>query len=242
MIDVDPQGSPFPIPPSPDRVRVIGVVEDCFYYKEYGNTGVRGFVFLRFSMNDWFVSPRQSWLNFLVKTYEDTGSAFDETLRSRIKGVVAAEQSVRFKVESLSERWEDDRMDRLHVLGFIAVISGLMMLMVALGLTGIMWQNVRRRTREIGIRRAVGAPGTGIYGQFLGELAVLVAAALALGCLPIFQFGLLEMVLGSRVPAWVAASGVGATALVLFSVVMLCGLYPSWLAAPRSSGPGVHHD
>ena len=29
----------------------------------------------------------------------------------------------------------------------------------------------RRRTREIGIRRAVGASGDRIYGQFLGELA-----------------------------------------------------------------------
>ena len=117
-----------------------------------------------------------------------------------------------------------------------------MMLMVALGLTGMMWQNVRRRTREIGIRRAVGAPGGRIYGQFLGELAVLVSAAIALGCLPVLQFGLLDMVLWSRVPAWVAACGVGATALVLFLVVLLCGLYPSWLAARVRPAEALHHD
>ncbi len=242
VIEVDPQDNSFPIPPSPDRIRVVGVVENCFYYKEYGNTAVQGFVFLRFSMKDWLVSPTQSWLNFLVKPYPGTGLESGETLSSKIKAVVPAEQSVRFYVESLAERWEDDRLDRLQVLGFIAVISGLMMLMVALGLTGMMWQNVRRRTREIGIRRAVGAPGDSIYGQFLGELAVLVSAAIALGCLPIFQFGLLELVLGSRVPAWVAASGVGATALVLFSVVMMCGLYPSWLAARVRPAQALHHD
>ena len=242
VIEVDPQDNSFPIPPSPDRIRVVGVVENCFYYKEYGNTAVQGFVFLRFSMKDWLVSPTQSWLNFLVKPYPDMEPAFGEALRSRVQAVIPSDKSVRFSVESLLERLEADRLDRLYSLGFIAVISGLMILMVALGLTGMMWQTVRRRTREIGIRRAVGAPGTGIYGQFLGELAVLVTAAIALGCLPVFQFGLLELVLGSRVPAWVAASGVGATALVLFSVVMMCGLYPSWLAARVRPAQALHHD
>ena len=120
---------------------------------------------------------------------------------------------MRFNVESLAERREDDRLGQLQNLGFIALLSGLMMFMVALGLTGMMWQNVRRRTREIGIRRAAGAPTGRIYGQFLGELAVIVTVAIALGCVPMVQFGLLDMVLGSRVPTYVAVCGLGATAL-----------------------------
>ncbi len=241
VINVDPQDSYFPIPPSPDHVRVVGVVEN-FYYKEYGNAEVPGFVFLRFSMNDWFVFPMQSWIYFLVKTYADTGPAFGEALRARIQAVVSAEQSIQFKVKSLAERRDAVRLERLQLLGFIAVISGLMMLMVALGLTGMMWQHVRRRTREIGIRRAVGAPGGRIYGQFLGELAVLVTVAIALGCVPMVQFGLLDMVLGSRVPAYVAACGIGATALALYLLVLLCGLYPSWLASRVRPAEALHHD
>ena len=118
VINVDPQDSYFPIPPSPDHVRVVGVVENCFYYKEYGNAEVPGFVFLRFSMNDWFVFPMQSWIYFLVKTYADTGPAFGEALRARIQAVVPAEQSVPFNVESLAERFEEDRFDSLTNLGF----------------------------------------------------------------------------------------------------------------------------
>ena len=242
VINGDPQDSYFPIPPSPDHVRVVGVVENCFYYKEYRNAEVPGFVFLRFSMNDWFVFPRQGWIYFLVKTYADTGPAFGEALRARIQAVVPAEQSVWFNVESLAKRRDAVRLERLQLLGFIAVISGLMMLMVALGLTGMMWQNVRRRTREIGIRRAVGAPGGRIYGQFLGELAVLVTVAIVLGCVPILQFGLLDMVLGSRVPAYVAACGIGATALALYLLVLLCGLYPSWLASRVRPAEALHHE
>ena len=242
VISVDPRDSGLPLPPSPNRVRVVGVVESCFYYKDYGNVEVPGFVFLRFSMNDWFFFPMQSWLNFLVRTYPGTEPVFGEALRSKLQTVVPREQSVRFNVESLAERREDDRLNQLQNLGFIALLSGLMMFMVALGLTGMMWQNVRRRTREIGIRRAAGAPTGRIYGQFLGELAVLVTVAIALGCVPMIQFGLLDMVLGSQVPTYVAVCGLGATALVLYLLVLLCGLYPSWLATKVRPVEALHHD
>ena len=239
VIDVDLQEGYNP--PSPTEVRVVGVVENCFYYTRFGSPQVPGFIFLRFS-NKRLADPNSNVCYFLVKTFPGTEPAFGEKVRSRIESVVPAQWSVRLSVESLEKTREAGRMDRFVPLGFIAVISGLMVLMVALGLTGMMWQNVRRRTREIGIRRAVGAPGGRIYGQFLGELAVLVTAAISLGCLPIFQFGLLDMVLGSRVPALVAACGVGATGLVLFLVVMLCGLYPSWLAARVRPAQALHHD
>ena len=228
-------------PSDPHRVRVVGVVENCFYYKEYADVEVPGFLFLRLS-DDWLAAPTQSWTSLLVKTSTGSGPAAGERIRSRIQAVVPADQAWSLQVESLAERNSNDRLDRLSGLWFLALLSGLMMLMVALGLTGIMWQNVRRRTREIGIRRAVGAPAGRIYGQFLGEPAVLVTAAILLGCVPLFQLGLLEMVLWSRVPAQVAAAGAGATALVLYLVVLLCGLYPGWVAARVKPAEALHHD
>ena len=227
--------------PRLDRVRVVGVVENCFYYGDYEKADLPGFIFLRISQ-EWVASPLQSWVNFLVKTVPGAGLAVGETLRSRIQAVVPADESIRFAVESLAARQEDDRLNQVQNLGFIAVISGLMMFMVALGLTGMMWQNVRRRTREIGIRRAAGAPTGRIYGQFLGELAVLVTVAIALGCVPMVQFGLLDMVLGCRVPTYVAVCGLGATAFVLYLLVLLCGLYPSWLATKVRPVEALHHD
>lgn len=227
-------------PSDPDRVRVVGVVENCFYYKEH-NTDIPGFLFLRLS-DDERLTPWQSWTSLLVKVSPGSGPAIGERIGSRIQAVVPAELSWSLQVESLAERNEDDRLDRLSSLWFLALLSGLMMLMVALGLIGVIWQNVRRRTREIGIRRAVGAPAGRIYWQFLGEPAVLVTAAIVLGCLPLLQLGLLDMVLWSPVPAPVAAAGVGATALVLYLVVLLCGLYPGWVAARVRPAEALHHD
>ena len=43
--------------------------------------------------------------------------------------------------------------------------------MVALGLSGVVWQNVTQRTAEIGLRRAKGARIGDIHRQILGELA-----------------------------------------------------------------------
>ena len=145
-------------PPRPDRVRVVGVVESCFYYGSYQDVEVAGFAFLRLS-EEWLASRRQSWVNFLVDASPDSGPALGERLRSKVQDLLPAGQSVSFEIQSLTEIRESARGERILFLTIIAVFSGLMMLMVALGLTGIMWQNVRRRTREIGIRRAVGGAG-----------------------------------------------------------------------------------
>ena len=63
----------------------------------------------------------------------------------------------------------------------VGVVAGFLMLMVALGLTGVLWQNVTQRTREIGLRRAKGATARRIHRQILGELLVMTTLALAAG-------------------------------------------------------------
>ena len=235
-------------PPGPDRVRVVGVVEDCFYYGKFGHGEVEvpGFVFLRISQERLVdLAGDTNTFYLLVHSHAGADPAFGEALTSRIQGIFPADQSIRFEVKSLAAVEEEDRAFRLRMLWRIARISGLMMFVVAFGLIGMMWQNVRRRTREIGIRRAVGAPGVRACGQFLGEWAVLVTVAIALGCVSIVQFGLLDKVdtaLWSQVPAPVAAAGVGATALVLYLVVLLCGLYPGWVAARVRPAEALHHD
>ena len=39
----------------------------------------------------------------------------------------------------------------------LVVVAAFLLIMVALGLTGVLWLNVTQRTREIGLRRAKGA-------------------------------------------------------------------------------------
>ena len=67
------------------------------------------------------------------------------------------------------------------------------MAMVALGLTGVLWQNVTRRTKEIGLRRAAGAPVRRIFQQIATEMIVITTSAVMLGTILILHFLLLDI-------------------------------------------------
>lgn len=110
-----------------------------------------------------------------------------------------------------------------------ALVGGFLMLLVALGLTGVLWQNVSRRTREIGLRRATGATARQVAAQVVMEvwivtaLAVLAGSAFALQAPLVVPFGLLRF-------ADVLAAAALAS-LLLFALTGICALYPAWLAA-----------
>ena len=65
-------------------------------------------------------------------------------------------------IEHLRERSCSDYLTPLSVL---AVVAGFLLLMVALGLSGVLWQNVTQRMREFGLRRAAGASGGAVGGR-----------------------------------------------------------------------------
>ena len=61
------------------------------------------------------------------------------------------------------------------------IVAVFLLLMVVLGLTGVLWQNVTQRTPEIGLRRAMGAPPGRHPRQILGELLVITTMAVSWG-------------------------------------------------------------
>jgi putative ABC transport system permease protein len=109
-----------------------------------------------------------------------------------------------------------------------AVIAASLLLMVGLGLLGVLWQSVTRRTRELGLRRAAGASRAAIHRQVLTELMLVTTLGLLPALVLVVQLPLLGW-LGALNPAVFA--GAVATALVaVYLLTLLCGLYPSWIA------------
>jgi putative ABC transport system permease protein len=91
--------------------------------------------------------------------------------------------------------------------------------------------SVTERTREIGIRKAVGARKTDIIVQFLTEAVVLTALGgllgLMLGWMISRAAGLVFPTLPTAVPLWAAVAGVGTSV----AVGLFFGIWPAGRAA-----------
>ncbi len=124
------------------------------------------------------------------------------------------------------------------VLSSIAAIS---LLVGGIGIMNIMLATVSERTREIGIRRALGARKRDIIIQFLSETLLLTFAGGGLG-----------IILGSLIPSLVTYFGSMPTVITGFSLVLafgisgavgiIFGLYPAYRAANMDPIESLRHE
>jgi putative ABC transport system permease protein len=113
----------------------------------------------------------------------------------------------------------------------VAIVAAFLLVMVALGLTGVLWQTVTQRTREIGARRANGAARHHIHAQITGEMLLLTTAAIAVAVVLVAQVPLLPLpddVMPSRSLVLVS---LGAAAALMYAITLACAAYPSRIAA-----------
>ena len=111
------------------------------------------------------------------------------------------------------------------------VLSSIGLLVGGIGVMNIMLVSVTERTREIGIRKAIGARRSDIVVQFLLEAAVLTGlggmVGLLFGWLISLAAKLVFTSLPTEVPAWAAISGI----VVSVAVGLFFGIWPASKAA-----------
>ena len=112
----------------------------------------------------------------------------------------------------------------------ITVIAGISLLVGGIGIMNIMLATVTERTREIGIRRAIGASRRDILRQFLAESLLMAVCGGLLGIAGGIG-GALLVEWFSGFPVAFDATIVGIAAGVSALVGVVFGLYPAWLAA-----------
>ena len=114
----------------------------------------------------------------------------------------------------------------------LAGIAALSLLVGGIGVMNIMLVSVTERTREIGLRKAIGAPPTAIRRQFLAEaIALGLSGGLAGALLGIVTAHVLPRLLSTSTPVIVSAPVVVGAIAVAMAIGLLFGVYPAARAA-----------
>jgi putative ABC transport system permease protein len=149
----------------------------------------------------------------------------------RVRRHVAANKADDFDMTTATQMIEQFRQITSVTFLVMIVLSSIGLLVGGIGVMNIMLVSVTERTREIGIRKAIGARRVDIITQFLLEASVLTGmggvAGLGLGWLISEASRLLFPSLPTEVPLWAAVAGVG----VSVGVGLFFGIWPASKAA-----------
>jgi len=183
------------------------------------------------SFEDLFGSSRSA--NITVRIRE--GVAFDDA-KTQVIGVVRAARKVRPGEENNFGIFSNDSLvnsfnNIADKIKLVAILLGLISLLVgSIGVMNIMLVTVTERTREIGIRKAVGAHKAQVLLQFLSEAVVLSLIGGLVGMLLGFGFAALVSLL-LKIPFIVPVWAVVSSLVVTSFVGILAGIYPAARAA-----------
>jgi len=145
------------------------------------------------------------------------------------------------------DRLEEAERSQTRFTNLLVVVAGISLLVGGIGIMNIMLATVTERTREIGIRRALGAKRRDITTQFLVE--AVVQTTIGGLCGVVAGLGLLFLVpplawqlTGEKVPAGIDVRSIYMSVIVSIGVGVVFGLYPAWRAAKLDPIEALRHD
>jgi len=146
----------------------------------------------------------------------------------RLRRQVAFDKPNNFSMETAASLIDQFQAITAGVAIAMVVISSVGLMIGGIGVMNIMLVSVTERTREIGIRKAIGAKQSDILVQFLIEAATLTGFGGLIGLLLGWLLTLLvKLFLPSYVPWWAPVAGFFASV----GIGIIFGLFPAWKAA-----------
>ena len=144
-----------------------------------------------------------------------------------------------FQVQSFQDIMSSMNQMLDMVTAFISFVAGISLLVGGIGVMNIMLVSVTERTREIGIRKSLGAKTSSIMMQFLAEAAILTVIGgvigIVLGVIGGYVIcSIISSSMGMSITPGISLSTIMAATLFSCAVGVFFGIYPAKKAAKLS--------
>ena len=214
-------------------VEIVGVAKDGKYADVREER--QRFVFCPYAQQ---YSSNIGGMTYYVRTTQDP-----ESLAGALRQAVReADASLPVYNMKTMERQIDEDVFADRMVSALSAFFGLLAtVLAAIGLYGVMSYTVTRRTREIGIRMALGASRRDVLSIVLGEVALLAAIGIAIAAPLSFPLASLAKSMLYGVAPHDAAVLAGAAALLAFTA-LAAGYIPAARAARVDPLTALRHD
>jgi putative ABC transport system permease protein len=211
------------------KVKVIGVIENIKFDGDYQSPA--------YAIYNRVDTSAYSWLgNILVKVSPDADAAFESQLYKLLANTL---KDSNIEVEHLSNKLTSYNKFTLVPLIILSIVAAFLIINVALGIFGVLWYNINKRRGEIGLRRAVGAPGSSVSAQLVSEAMILATLSLIIGAFFAVQFPLLNVF---DLPASVYLIAMLLAVVFIYLLVLVCSLYPGKQASAILPAVALHEE
>ncbi|HEY7211187.1 MAG TPA: ABC transporter permease [Bryobacteraceae bacterium] len=165
---------------------------------------------------------------FLVARGNSSAAQMAQAIRNAVR--VASPSQAVFDVKTMPERISLALGPQQFAARILMVFAATALLLALLGLYGVISYSVARRTREIGIRTALGAERSGILALIVGQAMRLVAIGIGVG---IAAAAVLARLTATQLfgVSPLDPETFAATAFLLAVAALLASLLPAWRAA-----------
>lgn len=234
---VNPIGETIEI--SGEPYTVIGIAEQSEKFEPVINSQEDYWMYAQNSSGMVFI-PGTTWpiiygydepQNVVVRaTSTDNMAAVGKAVADTLNGYVTNQNNIKYKAENLLQQAKELQELSAATNQQLLWIASISLLVGGIGVMNIMLVSVTERTREIGLKKAIGAPNNKILTQFLTEAAVLTSLGGVLGV--VVGIALAQVVSKmSQTPVAISASAILISVIFSMVIGILFGLLPSVKAA-----------